>query len=62
MTSKLNKECCKNCIYCAEVKKWPAYNEVATNVCIYFVCTEDSKYIHEVHDNDRCEVFRHKDY
>ena len=53
------KECCANCIHCAEVKKMPYYNTVLTNICLYFRNTEESYYILEVDKlHDRCEVFK----
>jgi hypothetical protein len=55
------EDCCKNCAYCAEVRKWPLYNTIVTKCCIYYVLTERSDYILEVTDTDRCEVFRHKE-
>lgn len=55
-----NKECCKNCKYCAEVKKYPLYNSILTKICLYYVYTEREHFILEVTDNDTCEVFTSK--
>lgn len=53
------KECCANCIHCAEVKKMPYYDTVLTNICLYFRNTEEGYYILEVDKlHDKCEVFK----
>jgi hypothetical protein len=55
--TRATDDCCKNCAYCAEVKKWPCYDTVLTKVCLYHVCTANEAYVLEVQDNDCCEVF-----
>lgn len=53
------KECCSNCIHCAEVKKMPKYDTVLTDICLYFRNADEGYYILEVDKfHDKCEVFR----
>ena len=51
------KECCKTCNYCFEVKKRPAYQEVLTHICTFFLLQENSGYIMEVAEDDVCECY-----
>ena len=62
MNAYLNtiEDVCKNCAYCAEVKRWPKFDTIANKVCIYYVLTEQDSFILEVQDNDKCEVFKLK--
>ena len=45
MYNKRVKECCANCKHCAEVRKRPVYDTIATKICLYHRNTENSYYI-----------------
>ena len=51
------KECCANCVHCAEVRKRPIYDIILTKICLYHKNTENTNFILEVYDFDKCEVF-----
>lgn len=59
LDSRKPKECCANCMHCAEVKKMPKYDTILTNICLYFRNVEEGYYVLEVDKlHDKCEVFR----
>ena len=50
-------ECCKTCHYLGSVRKYPIYQEVLTNVCLYFIVEDFEDYILEVKGHDVCECW-----
>ena len=50
-------ECCKTCNYFCQVRKHPTYQEVLTNICVFFLVQDRENYILETTENDRCECW-----
>lgn len=50
-------ECCKTCHYLGSIRKYPTYQDVLTNVCLYFIVEYFEDYILEVKEHDRCECW-----
>lgn len=50
-------ECCKTCEYFCQVRKYPTYQEVLTNICVVMLVQENADYILEVKEHDMCECW-----
>ena len=54
---KMANECCQTCHYFGAIRKHPTYQEVLTNVCLYFIVEHFKDYILEVKEHDMCECW-----